>query len=461
MRRSKSAVVILANLLLLAAMPGIAQAEPWQVDAPAPFITSARPFVVPLAGGVLVVPIITTGDVIGEGDAAYQMSGTADGIGWYESPDGVEVFFNHELSSRFNPSGSRVSHLTLNSDGEVTAAGYIVDGTENYEWLCSSTLVTIDGTPWYFTGEEGKRSVRLGTSLAVNTLTGRVREMPWFGHFGHENIVPVEGLSRAVFALAEDGFHEYSQLFAYFSQTFGGAITGDEGSLRVWVPNRSVADGDPSANDIQKGDRMRGHFARVPDADDLRPHKLDRRVSAMGAFDFDRIEDIAVEPNDVGTLYFAETGRANAYASHGRIYKLTMDPDHPKQATLSVVIDSTAGDDIFNPDNLGISDRTLVIQEDRNWYKSGYSRILVYDLVTGDLAPVARLDPDPDLVEEHGPGVWESSGIVDASAAFGEGWWFLTVQAHKKVMDVPDLSLVPDTATDEGGQFGLIFIPGS
>jgi len=56
--------------------------------AATPFVTAARPFLVPLANGVTVQPVLTTGDVIGTGKHAYQMSGVPDGIGWYESGPG-------------------------------------------------------------------------------------------------------------------------------------------------------------------------------------------------------------------------------------------------------------------------------------------------------------------------------------------------------------------------------------
>ncbi|HET7235531.1 MAG TPA: hypothetical protein VFK59_03770, partial [Actinomycetota bacterium] len=99
--------------------------------APTPFVTDARSFLVPLVDGVVVQPILTTGDIVGEGDVSYQMSGAPDGIGWYASAEGqIEVFFNHELHPVWDPSGARVSHLTLNPAGDVMAAEYVVDGTE-------------------------------------------------------------------------------------------------------------------------------------------------------------------------------------------------------------------------------------------------------------------------------------------------------------------------------------------
>jgi hypothetical protein len=288
-----------------------------------------------------------------------------------------------------------------------------------------------------------------------------MHETPWFGHLSHENVVPVQGLSRAFLGLSEDGFGEFSQYYAYLAKSFTGAIAGDEGSLRVWVPDEPVKDGNPSDDDLDKGQSMAGHFARIPHAEDVVPRQLEKLVQSMGAFDFNRIEDMTDDPNDPGTIYFAETGRANQEVTHGRIYRLEVDPERPRHATLSVILDAAAGDDIFSPDNLGISDRALVIQEDRNWKQSGFNRVLVYDLAAGTLTPAARADPDQAIVDERGPGAWESSGVVDVSDVFGSGWWLLDVQGHYSEMSVPDQSLVPDSAAGEGGQLILLFIPGT
>jgi hypothetical protein len=143
---------------------------------------------------------------------------------------------------------------------------------------------------------------------------------------------------------------------------------------------------------------MRGHFERIRNAEDLLPLQLEKLVQSMGAFDFNRIEDQIDDPNDPGTVYFAETGRANQEVTHGRIYKLEVDPANPREAALSVVLDAAAGDDIFNPDNLGISDTALVIQEDRNWKKSGFNRVLVY---TGGQHPDAGREGRPEAVDRR------------------------------------------------------------
>jgi hypothetical protein len=51
-----------------------------------------------------------------------------------------------------------------------------------------------------------------------------------------------------------------------------------------------------------------------------------------------------------------------------------------------------------------------------------------------------------------GPGVWETSGIIDASDFFGKNSWLFVVQAHG-----PSLAPVPRTVED--GQL-LIMLPG-
>jgi hypothetical protein len=261
--------------------------------------------------------------------------------------------------------------------------------------------------------------------------------------------------------ISEDGFREFSQYFAYIAPTFGGAIAGTEGALRVWVPDRRVRDGNPSANDLDKGETMRGHFKRIPNARDLLPLQLEKLVQSMGAFDFNRIEDSIDDPNAPGTVYFAETGRANQEVTHGRVYRLVVDPADPTAATLTPILAADAGDDIFNPDNLGISDTTLMIQEDHNWKAIGYNRIHTYDLATGAFATVARTDPDQAIIDDRGPGSWESSGIVSVADIFGEGWWLANVQAHYTEVNVPDQTLEPDSATGEGGQMTLLFVPGT
>jgi hypothetical protein len=420
--------------------------------------TSEPPQLVALADGVLIEPLLTAGDVVG----GYQMSGVPDGLGAFQSSTTtIELYMNHELAfADDDPSNARISHLTLDETGQVTAGEYVVDGHERFEEFCSATLADVDGTPWFFTGEEAPRSVRLGSSIALNTSTGRYVETPWFGHMYHENVVPVPGLDRSVVVAAEDGQAGRSQLYVYTAATLRDAIRGN-GSLRAWVPDGGT-DANPSPDDIEKGSTLTGRFIRIPQRLNSTPNELEAASQAMGAFDFVRIEDAVASPTEPGVVYFADTGAARRETFRGRIYKLTIDPADPLSATLEVVLDGDAGDDMVQPDNLAVNDRALVIQEDRNYAHSGYNRVLVYRFADGSLEPVARTDPRPIAIKRAGgPGAWESSGVIDASALFGEGWWLLDVQAGDVRVSVPGPSLEPDSAVGEGGQLLKVFIPGT
>ena len=107
--------------------------------------------------------------------------------------------------------------------------------------------------PWYFTGEEWFASPRGGMSIAINALTGRVIETPQFGSLNHENVVPCR-VARASMYLSEDrsGFARRRTLLR--GRLHRGAIHG-EAAFAVWVPN-DQGDGDPSANDIAKGETL-------------------------------------------------------------------------------------------------------------------------------------------------------------------------------------------------------------
>ncbi len=441
-------------------LPSASARVPGHGVAPRGFVTSTRPFIVGVAAGVQIQPLLSAGDIIGGKRFGYQMTGVPDGLGAYRSSAStIELFMNHELARRDGDvANSRVSHLTLDNNGEVNAATYPIDGSEGYEAFCSSTLFTLHtGTPWYFTGEESPTSAHNGVAVGMNAISGQHREMPWLGHMFHENVVPVDGLRRAVTFVSEDGDAGKSQAYAFFSQTFGDLIRGD-GSLRAWVPNGHT-DGHPSTDDIQLGDVMKGHFVTIPHAGSLSPAALNAASDDVGAFAFVRIEDATADPNDPGVVYFSDTGSYGRETLHGRIYRLTVDPTKPRKASLEVVLDGDAGDAMVNPDNLGISDEALVIQEDRNNTESGWARVLVYDLSSGSLTAAARVDPFKWLIDLAGRGVWETSGVIDASAFFGSGWWLLDVESHGTHVRQPGPGLRPDSARGEGGQLLKVFIP--
>ncbi len=202
-------------------------------------------------------------------------------------------------------------------------------------------------------------------------------------------------------------------------------------------------------------------------------------VEGNNVFDFIRLEDIAYDKNDPNVVYIADSGRAESGAAdpltkstNGRIYKMVLDPDgtgDPTEAEISILVqgdDNPTGrlgdpalsiNEIHQPDNLETTvNGNLLVTEDP-------SSASQYDLPRDPLDTPARLwkvplgvaNPDAAKVpllevnqalDENANaalgaidvdaagaarlGAWESSGIVDASAAFGPGAFFLTIQAH-------------------------------
>jgi uncharacterized protein DUF839 len=451
MRRTVLGVVL--GLLII----GIASSGATSANDPG-FKTDKDPYLVGIPPDVVIDPIISTGDIVG----GYQMSGIPDGLGAYKAGgDTLQVLMNHEMGRTFPalPPGvdARISKLTINRKTHgVLAGSYLFTGQEFFERFCSSTLELLNGTPYYFTGEETIPAGHDGSSIVMNADTGTWTETPHFGRFEHENVVPVLGFKKSMLISGEDNFRVGvpSYLFAYIADSFEDAVSGDpdHGSLYVW----RALDPTQTGFSVGKGDTIAGEFVPISQAENESSTELKTAATLSGAFRFARVEDATVAHQKSGRLYFADTGKPGEATLAGRIYRLDIAPSDPTQASVTVVLDS-AVDDMANPDNLGTSPQSLMIQEDReNPFRVQYSRILRYDLNDGSLTPVARVNTLVGL-----PGSWESSGIIWAGNLLGGGWWLTDVQAHGQTAPQPGPTLAPGTAVGEDGQLDALFVPGS
>jgi hypothetical protein len=437
-----SALVALAASMLAA--PVGAHHEPG-------FDTAKAAYLVPLEPGVVIDPILSTGDIVG----GYQMSGVPDGLGAYRiGHDKLQVLMNHELGRTFPavPPGvdARISRLTLDARSRTVISGtYLFNGSEGFERFCSSTLELINGTPYYFTGEEAIDVGHDGSSIVMDAETGEWWETEHFGHLNHENVVPVERVSRFMVVTTDDDFRvgQAAYLYAYIADSLEAAISGDpaRGSLYVWKAL------DPAKTDLAKGETVPGQFVPISQAENATNVTLKNAAAARGAFRFARLEDAATAQQHAGRLYFVDTGKAGENVLTGALYQMDIDPADPTSASLSLLLDNQAGDDIVRPDNIDTSPHSVVIQED-----GGQNRILVYDIGSGALRHVART---PNTA-------WESSGVINAQALLGSDWWLVDVQAHNQTAPqpgatAPGVQPVPNTGTGEDGQFLAIKIPDS
>jgi hypothetical protein len=218
-------------------------------------------------------------------------------------------------------------------------------------------------------------------------------------------------------------------------------------------------------------------------------------------FQFVRVEDIAYDkrPGKGNVVYIVDSGRGrtaaqsldtpNFRSTNGRVWKMVLDKADPTKVTsLTVFVE---GDDnavktpteVHQPDNIETAQNGLLITEDpgsSQQFPAGSTdpaattARLWHVPFAGAPQVVVKVDQSadggPTDVDGRAPGnwgAWESSGIVDASEAFGPDMFLLNVQAHTLWVDrapgddnngdgVPDF-----TYKREGGQLSLLHIPGA
>jgi hypothetical protein len=213
-------------------------------------------------------------------------------------------------------------------------------------------------------------------------------------------------------------------------------------------------------------------------------------------FQFVRVEDIAYDkrPGMENVVYVVDSGRGTAGPSqagrstNGRVWQMELDPDDPTVVTsLSIFVEGDDNpvqtfDEIHQPDNIETTAAGILVTEDpgssqqfpanstasnattaRLWYVpfSGTPQIVVKVDQSADGGPT-----DVDGRPNANLGAWESSGIVDASEAFGPGAYLINVQAatlwvEKAPGDDNNGDGQPDfTYKRAGGQLLLLKIPG-
>jgi hypothetical protein len=463
--------------------------------------------------GSTVKAIMSAGEIVD----GVRFQGIPDGIGIRPGPTAntVDVYLAHEESTvpfrgAADFQDASVNKLTLNTapgpdQGAVLAAEVAISADNGYLRFCSASMAgPAEGfsSYVYFTGEESNDIVdvpagapygpdqslapqrQAGYAVALDTDTGAFTQVAGMGRLNHENTIALPGYSRIVLLTTDDTFIAPSaQLYMYLAAS-QEQVFEDKGSLWAFRVDRTedgqVKMNDPfnGANDyldIQPGDDWQGEFIRVPEKiarglTDIAPQDaLEQWSNENNVFQFIRLEDLAYDKNDPRVVYVADTGATRVVhdpttgrltrgpsgtaggADNGRIFKFVFDPHNPRKVvSFSVFADGDApSSDVYvpfvSPDNVDTSANSLMVQEDTD-----EAKIWRYDFASGIWSVVATVN-DPD---------GESSGIVDASAWFGDGAWLLDVQAHG--YPPVDQEQVGDVLYKlEDGQLMLMTIPGS
>ena len=508
LRRTKRVWLLGAAMaLMIVSVPGAAAVPPWLTPEPA-FIT-LDPGV---PAGSSVLPIISSGEALDD----FLFEGIPDGIGIAPGPnaDTVNVFVAHEQTTVpfFNSADfqdASVSKLTLSTTagpgwGSVVAADVAIGPENGYLRFCSAAMAgPAEGFSRYtfFVGEETNDIVEVpggapygadpgidplrqgGYQVILDAETGEYTQVAGMGRLNHENTIALPGYNQLAMLTTDDTFNAPSaQLYLYLANQ-ESHVWEDKGSLWAFRVTRTdegpVDPGDAfnDANDyldIQPGDNWQGRFIRVPkhiargETAEAPQDALENWSNENNVFQFIRLEDLAYDVNDPSVVYVADTGRSRIVpdpatgrltrgpggtvgsADNGRVFKLVFDDKNPRKVvSFSVLADADApGTSEYvpfrAPDNVGVSANSLMIQED-----AAQAKIWRQDLATGDWSIVASVN-DPD---------GESSGIVDASAWFGDGAWLLDVQGHGQ--NVAEEQVDGVTLKRESGQLMLMVIPGS
>ena len=111
---------------------------------------------------------------------------------------------------------------------------------------------------------------------------------------------------------------------------------------------------------------------------------------------------------------------------------------------------AAGGDIAVSPDNIGVSQDYVMIQEDGTAQsrpvmaaKGRKGNIWRLNRLTGAVENIASLTSVGRDGLLTGPGVWETSGIIDTSSIFGRDSWLFDVQAHS-----PTAAPRPNTVED-------------
>ena len=498
------------KLILLAAT---AAAASLLVGAAGGAISPIKAYAVGIAGGYETKRLLSVGDTVPESSnpaKQFKMVGIPDGLGAHKSRNGtVTVYMNHELTSGTlsEPTvgdplnrGAFVSKLTLDRRGNVVSGERAYDfvynenafvgpaaaadnSTRPFSRFCSGSLAGpeegFDRYIYLTNEEEGTPANTFDTKggLAVAIVDNNLYTLPKRGRFAWENtlVQPNDG-NRTVIMGMEDGpaaldqTVENSQLYMYVGKKDrreGATVLRrnglDNGDLYVLVP----ADSSKASEAAFATGTIEVKWALILNAGDLDEAQLEAASDALGAFRFARPEDGAFNDSNRSEFVFVTTGGAAGANALGRLYSLRLHPGNPiNNGTLTVVYNAdsviAAGGDIaISPDNIDISDEYLMINEDGTaesrtvmGSKGRDGSIWRFEIDrrgvdVSSAARVAELDPPGRDGVAVGPGVWETSGIIDADDLFGEGTWLFDVQAHGP-------TTAPAPSTVEDGQLLLL-----
>jgi len=431
--------------------------------------------------------------------ASYTIS---DGGAGTVSLTGARIsYFDIDIATMAIVDGGVAYDVIHNRAGEVVASSAQLEIPGGMKSFCSSVLVEAEAFDTghgaadriYFAGEEasGSSHPHGGSVWALDVATGELWAVPAFGRGRFENIAQLDtgDSAHVAFLVSDDSSGAALLLYVGVKHPEGDFLDRNglgEGQLYVWKSDT----GELSPSQFATGARA-GTWVPIAVQDvgsagqpgfDAAGYAdattLTEAADSLGAFSFRRPEDVSVNAADGTQAVFATTGIEESSNHAGTIYTVAVDftdIDTPT-ASISVLYNANLDDArrVRNADNVDwADDGRIYVQENRatsGLFGDGAvnpheASILRIDPATSDIVRVAEIDraaAGPFGSSDAAPadvGNWESSGILEVSALFGQpaGTLFLAdVQAHSLVDGA-----IAEQGLGQGGQLVAIAGPGA
>lgn len=495
-----------AALLLQRAVGGLGVASAASATGPS---TTVAPYLFPAIDGVGITAILSVRDKKAEN--GYAMVGIPDGLGLIPGGDRFTLVMTHELGDTVGVArshgskGAFVSRWTIDTktlrviegadltggsnkvfSWDVDARAYRA-GTTTWNRFCSADLAApeafLNGTKGtsarlFLTGEEANGG-RGWAHIVTGPNAGESWQLPRMGRSAFENLVAspfskdktiVVGLDDGSVNTAPTAANNPCELFVYIGmkQDAGndieraGLTNGKLYGVRLPLGGGKYITEESNANAL--GDTAYGASARFeivplgPDGDvsAMSGAQLEDDAIAKNVLRMQRIEDGAWDPRPAkkNDFYFVTTGSPT---QNSRLWRLSFDDlDAPERGgTLTALLKGDEGQMML--DNLCIDALGRIVLQEDPGNVARVAKVWVYGIDSKKFIEVARHDRgyfDPMFTGQK----WfktqdeESSGVIDASAALGAGWFLLTVQSHNNISATdPDLA--------EEGQLLAMYLP--
>jgi len=472
--------------------------------------SSASPYVVPVAPGVEIRSIVTTGDVIDTktGPAAqaghpYKFGGIPDGIGAFDNHDGTfTVLVNHELGSssgverEHGSKGAYVTELVVDKDTlEVVGAQDLIDhvhlydaasntyleaGTTAFNRFCSGDLAKqgafydpASGKGYqgliYLNGEETADG-RAFAHFVTGAQEGESYELPWLGNLAFENVVANPHSGEKTVVVATDDSTP-GQVYVYVGDKQAGGSAVEQAGLAngKLYGIKVLGPADEARADGFGAPELRFDLVQLGtngEVSDLTAAQLQTQSEAQGVTEFLRPEDGAWDTLDPSRFYFVTTDRFDEFKDNhdgsdadtvvdevgrSRLWRLDLDDlsDPSKGGKIEMLLDGTEAQNML--DNITVNSRGQVMMQEDVGNQAHLGKIWMYDPATDKLTLIAEHDP-ARFGDFDNPAAApfnqdeESSGIIDVSDILG------TPGRDVYLFDVQAHYPNPDGELVEGGQ---------